>query len=125
MKASQTVKDCPFCRDNNLLGSTVIATSANAYLIENNQFPGSYLIVPSLHIESLADLPDMWWSDVKTLLAQVPNLPSDYNLSLNIGRPAGQTIKHLHLWIVPRLAGEPASGKGLARLIAESNASKQ
>jgi ATP adenylyltransferase len=117
-----TPADCPFCRKNQLLKSPVLAESDGAYLIENLFFPGNYLIVPSDHIESLTDLPDRWWEDVKTLIPYISNDVSDYNLSFNIGKHAGQTIPHLHLWIIPRTAGEAASGKGMVGLINAQNA---
>jgi diadenosine tetraphosphate (Ap4A) HIT family hydrolase len=113
--------DCPFCRTNGLLKGAVIAESQNAFLIATDHNTDSYLIIPSQHAESLQDLPDTWWADVNQLLAKIPNLPSDFNLSLNMGKQAGQTVKHLHFWIIPRQADKPASGKGFARLISEAD----
>jgi len=74
-----------------------------------------------MHVESPLDLPDDWWRDVKELLAQVPAQLVDYNLTFNVGREAGQSVKHLHFWVVPRKADEPASGKGLGALIEAYN----
>ena len=84
---------------------------------------GNYLIIPSYHAESISDLSDNWWKSVKQLIQKVPDLPEDYNVSFNIGKEAGQTIKHLHLWVIPRSAGEPASGTGLAGLVEAVNTS--
>ena len=109
--------DCPFCRSNNLLQTAVIAQTDTAYLIDNVRFPGNYLIIPSTHAESPLELPDDWWKDVKALLRNVPGLPESYNLSFNFGQPAGQTVRHMHLWVVPRAGGQPASGMGLVTLI--------
>lgn len=50
-------------------------------------------------------------------------MPEDYNISLNIGKLAGQTVKHLHFWVIPRYADTPSTGKGLACLIKDANAS--
>jgi len=113
--------DCPFCRQNGLLKGEVTAETGSAYLLPAQQSPGCYLIIPTDHIEAVNELPDDWWRSFKELLPQVPDVPSSYNISLNIGPGAGQTVKHLHFWVVPRPAGDPASGKGLARLIAETN----
>jgi diadenosine tetraphosphate (Ap4A) HIT family hydrolase len=117
MADDSSANTCPFCRSNNLLKSNVLAESDSAYLINNAFFPGNYLITPSTHVGSPLELPDTWWQDVKELLAQVPGPLTDYNLSFNIGKQAGQTIKHLHLWVIPRAADEPASSKGLVTLI--------
>lgn len=113
--------DCPFCRSNNLLRGAVIAQTDHAYLLQHQQRSGSYLVIPSTHVEAITEMSDTWWADFKTLLAQVPGLSPDYNMSVNIGTEAGQTIKHLHFWIIPRQPGEPSSGKGLAKLISEAN----
>jgi len=118
---NDTALDCPFCRSNGLLKGVVIAQTAHTYLLENRSEAGDYLIIPETHTESLMALPDTWWADVKELLMRIPKLAPSYNLSLNIGKLAGQSVKHVHLWIVPRYAGQPASGKGLTRLIAENN----
>ena len=112
---------CPFCRNNQLLSSDVIADNDRAYLIENARFSGSYLIIPEIHVESPLDLPDDWWWAVKDLLAKVPTQLTDYNLIFNIGKESGQTVRHLHLWVVPRQADEPASSKGLNTLIEAYN----
>lgn len=118
---NETPADCPFCRSNILLRGEVLAETKQGFLIEANFGKGQYLIIPNAHIEALQDLPDNWWADFKQLLAKIPDLKSDYNLSLNYGKNAGQTVKHLHFWIVPRPGGQPASGKGLAGLIADAN----
>ncbi|HEY4161317.1 MAG TPA: HIT domain-containing protein [Candidatus Saccharimonadales bacterium] len=117
MPTESTAAECPFCRSNSLLKGPVLAESRGAYLLENIQFPGNYLIIPNSHVESPVDLADTWWQDVKELLQHISPYPTDYNLAFNIGQMAGQTVKHLHLWAIPRAAGEPASGKGLLTLI--------
>lgn len=113
----EPVPECPFCKDNHLLKGDILAETAGAYLIANITFPGNYLIIPSSHTESLTDLPDTWWQDVKELLGKVPEHLAEYNVSFNIGRQAGQTVKHVHLWVIPRNETQPNAGKGLASLI--------
>ncbi|MDN5275250.1 MAG: hypothetical protein JWP06_1151 [Candidatus Saccharibacteria bacterium] len=114
--------ECPLCPQNNLLIEPIIAQTPDAYLIKAYSNPGNYLIIPTAHIESLETLPPNWWKSVSTLLPQVPHGQS-YNMSINIGSDAGQTVRHIHFWIIPREAGKPSSSKGLARLISEADAS--
>jgi len=122
MNATQLQPECPFCLSNNLFKGAVLAESADAFLTENHARPDHYLIIPKLHIESPLDLSDTWWHDMKELMAIIPPLSdSHYNISINVGHHAGQTVKHLHFWIVPRPADTPASGKGLASLIEVAN----
>lgn len=120
MNVTQTKQGCPFCRGNNVLKGPVVAVGNSAYALIPTDFTDCYLIIPESHAESPLDLPDDWWSDFKALLDKLP-VKGDYNISLNYGKNSGQTMKHLHFWIVPRPANTPASGKGLAGLIAEKN----
>lgn len=110
--------NCPFCLSNNLLKGGTFAENDDAFLLEPSGLPGTMLVVPKMHVESVTDLPDDWWRSFKASLRQMPAMPEQFNLSLNIGKDAGQSVKHLHFWIVPRSAGQPSSGRGLASLVA-------
>lgn len=114
---------CKFCRANGLLKGDVVAENDEAYLIEAMYGSNNFLIMPTYHAEKVTELHDTWWRGVKDLLPKVPNLTEDYNLAFNIGQDSGQTIKHLHLWVIPRYANQPATGTGLAGLIEKINAS--
>jgi diadenosine tetraphosphate (Ap4A) HIT family hydrolase len=116
-----TPPDCPLCPSNNLLKTPIIAENDGAYLIDAYQSPGNFLIIPKMHVESLATLPDTWWQAVKGLLPSVPGQPASYNLSCNLGKPAGQTVKHLHFWIIPRDTAQPTAGRGLASFVNQQN----
>ena len=118
---THTKLECPFCLGNGLFKGEILAKSPGAYLAENHFNPGSYLIIPLDHVESPLKLSDTWWAEVKELLPKVLGLDEHYNISLNFGSHAGQSVKHLHFWIVPRFSGKPSSGKGLARLISEAD----
>lgn len=109
--------DCPFCLSNKLLKGDVIAENDAGYITEAGGNEGMWLIIPKTHVEAVSDLPDIWWAGFKQLFAQLPAVPQDLNLALNLGRSSGQTVPHLHFWVIPREAGKPSSGKGLATLI--------
>lgn len=121
MNKRQTGPTCPFCLENNLFKGEVLARTSGAYLVANSFSPGNYLVIPTEHVEDPLQLPDDWWQEMKELLHKVPDFPTDYNLSLNLGRHAGQSVKHLHFWFIPRPAGHRASGKGLAGFIDDAN----
>lgn len=112
---------CPFCRENGLLQGEVLAEAPRGYLIANRSAAGTFLIIPTVHAEEIGELPDDWWQSFKQLFAKVPGAPQDFNVALNRGALAGQSVRHLHFWIVPRHGGEPASGKGLVGLIGDVN----
>jgi L-threonylcarbamoyladenylate synthase len=105
--ASPIPAECPFCLINKKLPGEILYATEDAYLIEAQSQPGRYLIVPQLHVDSLDQLSDVWWAQLKEVLTHVPNLTLDYNLSVNIGKLSGQTV------------GLPSSSKGLASLIVE------
>lgn len=111
---------CPFCQRNNLLKTEVLAETDDAYLIPALGDKGNYLIIPKEHVESPNGLPDTWWRDVKELLVHAPRM-EHFNLSFNLGAHAGQSVKHVHMWVIPRDGGSAATGKGLARLIQEAS----
>lgn len=103
-----------------MLKETIIAQTEDAYLIKAYNNPGNYLIIPMAHTESPEALVENWWKSVATLLTHTPH-GEHYNISINIGADAGQTVKHIHFWVIPRISGQHSSGKGFARLISEAN----
>jgi diadenosine tetraphosphate (Ap4A) HIT family hydrolase len=108
-----------------MLKTEVIAETGGAYLIENIFFPGNYLIIPNEHVASPLELSDSWWQDVKILIPKIPEPPIEYNLYESQGKSAGQTLEHVHLWVVPRVPNKPSSGKGLYGLMREIDESKE
>ncbi len=115
--------NCPLCPTNGKV--IIIAEAEVAYLVEAKVSPieGCFLIVPKDHITELVVLPDLWQVSFGELLLQLPcyspSLP--LNISLNLGRAAGQTLPHLHYWVITRSEEEMRAsyGKGMATLIKE------
>lgn len=121
VKIDQPVAECPFCLSNGRLKGEILAQSDGGFMIAAASSDGNYLIVPKVHVEDPAKLPVNWWHEMRELLPQVPDLGEHYNLSLNVGKLAGQSVKHLHFWVVKRESGRGSSGKGLARLIGDAD----
>ncbi len=95
-----------------------------AYLVVPKVSPvdDCYLIVPARRITDMRMLPDTWQVAVSYLMNDVPWFVPDesaYILSLNVGKAAGQTLPHLHFWVIPRTENEavPSYGLGAATLI--------
>ena len=84
-----------------------------AYLDINPFSKGHTLVIPKAHTAGLLDTGDdvlaAVLSRVRKVAAHLKEaLPCDgFNILQNNGEAAGQTVKHLHFHIVPRLAGEP------------------
>ncbi|HKX72693.1 MAG TPA: HIT domain-containing protein [Candidatus Saccharimonadales bacterium] len=97
---------CPFCVANGMV--KLIAQNDDAYLIAVLR-PGTteviehaYFVIPKEHIESLRDLPQFWMQTLMDLIDQVPESHENYNISINVGRRAGQRVQHVHFWVLTR-----------------------
>jgi L-threonylcarbamoyladenylate synthase len=108
---------CPFCLDNGKFKGPILYQNEHLFISRPIHDSNAFLVIPKLHVEQLLDLPDTWWKDFKRGLQNFPDVLTDYNLALNYGEVAGQTVRHLHFWIIPRQTGKASSGKGLATLL--------
>lgn len=118
--------ECLFClKRGKIKCDAIVAETPWAYLIvEYSQtVPGTYMIVPKRHKETLFRRGMYFWLDLPwgvgfllsllLLLHKVPWMGSSaYNLSINFGKEAGQMVPHIHMWIIPRSGAY--AGKGLA-----------
>ena len=60
--------------------------------------------------------------DVKRQLDQLLPKPDAYNLGINAGAAAGQTVLHLHLHLIPRYNGDVADPRGGVRWVVPGKA---
>lgn len=113
---------CPFCHVNQ---SEIIAVNKN-FIAKYDCFPvseGHVLIIPKRHLYSFFQLTDYEVIDFFRLLRKVKNItderldPDGYNIGINQGEAAGQTISHLHIHIIPRHYGDVQSPEGGVRNI--------
>ena len=83
--------------------------------------PGHVLVIPRRHISSLFDLTDdeargLWHlvNEAKEAL-DARYHPDGYNVGVNVGEAAGQTIGHLHFHVIPRYRGDMEDPRGGVR----------
>jgi len=104
--------DCIFC--NPSAEREMIAESVLAYAIYD-KYPvskGHALIIPKLHISDYFELDFKIQSSIWFLLNYVKEVintdynPDGFNIGVNIGESAGQTIDHVHIHIMPRYSGD-------------------
>ena len=85
--------------------------------------PGHALILPKRHIGSLFDTSPREISSLWELLNSVKDLskksfrPDGYNIGVNDGTAAGQTIAHLHIHLIPRYHGDRPDPRGGIRWV--------
>lgn len=122
MGNSIAAKLCPFC---GTALADVIAEHPLA-LAKSDGYPlsrGHTLIIPRRHVASFFDCtPEERVAMLELLDAakgRIDHLhrPDGYNIGINNGVAAGQTVMHLHIHLIPRYTGDRADPRGGVRWI--------
>lgn len=110
--------DCLFCNYKE-----TIAENQLAFAIYD-KFPvnkGHALIIPKRHFSSFFEATEEEIKAIYSLLHDVKCIvdreyePQGYNVGINIGEDAGQTIMHLHVHLIPRYKGDVENPRGGVR----------
>jgi diadenosine tetraphosphate (Ap4A) HIT family hydrolase len=113
---------CAFC---GLAKTRIVLDSSTGFVIRDAfpVSPGHSLIIPKRHVGSLFELEVneqlellMLLSDAKSAL-DVELQPKGYNVGINDGPAAGQTVPHLHIHLIPRFTGDLPDPRGGVRWI--------
>ena len=89
--------------------------------------PGHALIVPKRHVSSYFDLIDHEREAMNVMLQYVKRVvderfhPDGYNIGINVGQAAGQSVYHCHMHLIPRYAGDVENPKGGVRGVIPKN----
>jgi diadenosine tetraphosphate (Ap4A) HIT family hydrolase len=90
---------------------------------------GHTLIIPKRHVESfdqisVQELQEMMLDSLykAKLEIDLEYSPDGYNIGINDGAVAGQTVNHLHLHIIPRYKGDCPDPRGGIRWIMPNKA---
>ena len=113
---------CPFCQlepARQLFSNELAVAITDGFPVSR----GHCLIIPKRHISSLFDatrderaaLWDLLDQTRDHLLTQFH--PDGFNIGINDGISAGQTVMHLHTHIIPRYTGDMADPRGGVRWI--------
>ncbi|WP_223881897.1 HIT family protein [Niallia endozanthoxylica] len=82
---------------------------------------GHLLIIPKRHVEQYFDLTLDERNAIDQLLFEGKKLldeqlaPDGYNIGVNCGEAAGQTIFHMHVHLIPRFKGDMEEPRGGVR----------
>jgi diadenosine tetraphosphate (Ap4A) HIT family hydrolase len=85
--------------------------------------PGHSLVIPKRHVESFFETAPAEREAILSLLDRARehvsrnHAPSGYNIGINEGPAAGQTILHLHVHLIPRFTGDSEAPKGGVRWV--------
>lgn len=113
---------CPFCNPDT---SRTILTNAHALAISDVYpvTPGHTLIIPKRHVTSFFETTRQEQTAMLDLLDKTRRLllkernPDGFNIGINDGTPAGQTVLHLHIHLIPRYQGDMPDPRGGVRWI--------
>ena len=85
--------------------------------------PGHSLIIPRRHVSTVFDLDAEEYAACFALVRDLRDLlglrhrTRDFNLGVNCGETAGQTIPHAHIHLIPRYPGDVSDPRGGVRHI--------
>jgi diadenosine tetraphosphate (Ap4A) HIT family hydrolase len=109
---------CPFCDAEEAVLSNALAYARfDKYPVN----PGHLLILPRRHVPEFFEASASERAALIELLDAGKRLldqrfrPDGYNIGVNVGAAAGQTIMHLHLHLIPRYRGDVAEPRGGVR----------
>lgn len=112
---------CVFCQD---FDKDRIIYEDSTWVAIYDNYPvskGHVLVIPKRHCETYFDLNFIELESVSVTIGIVKRLldkkfkPDGYNIGINCGEAAGQTVKHCHIHIIPRYKGDMEDPRGGVR----------
>jgi diadenosine tetraphosphate (Ap4A) HIT family hydrolase len=116
-----TKEYCLFCnpKGKSIFENEIIIAIFDAYPVS----PGHSLIITKRHVQSFFQISDIELFNLRLGIneakRQLDNQfrPDGYNIGINDGEAAGQTIEHLHIHLIPRYKGDSPDPRGGIRWI--------
>lgn len=115
--------NCRFCERVNTGDFDFTNDHAIAFADTYPLSPGHTLVIPRQHEADLFDLDAAVraavWQLVDTVQSRLAQTlaPDGFNIGVNAGLAAGQTIPHAHVHVIPRTAGDVADPRGGVRWV--------
>ena len=111
---------CPFC---SVAEALVVADNELALALFDKYpvTPGHVLVCPRRHVASFFDLTEAEMVAVLRLVREIKSRcdarlqPLGYNIGVNVGPAAGQTVSHVHVHLIPRYDGDVEDPTGGVR----------
>jgi|TARA_B110000238_G_scaffold77077_1_gene84981 diadenosine tetraphosphate (Ap4A) HIT family hydrolase len=109
---------CIFCREQTLIYETDLTyVTYDTYPAS----PGHALIITKRHVANYFDCTqqeviELWQSVEKAKqLVDKDHSPDSYNIGINVGSVAGQSVPHIHIHLIPRYKGDVEDPRGGVR----------
>lgn len=120
----QKQADCPFCT---ISAHGKVLQENNLAIVVQDKFPvtdGHVLIIPKRHTPDYFDLGtaelracQQLLSEARLVLLQQDRAILGFNVGINSGSAAGQTVMHTHIHLIPRRSGDTANPRGGVRSV--------
>lgn len=111
-------QDCPFCRNRNIVIENDLAfADYDTYPAS----PGHCLIITHRHVAEYFQATTEEKAAIWALVDEMKPIidkeykPDAYNVGVNIGKTAGQSVPHVHIHIIPRYKGDVENPQGGVR----------
>ena len=118
------MEKCPFCDIEKLIDEDRIIYQDSTWIAILDNYPvskGHTLLIPKRHCETYFDLNFIELESVGVTIGVIKRLldtkykPDGYNIGINCGEAAGQTVMHCHIHIIPRYNGDCENPRGGVR----------
>lgn len=121
-------KECIFCtfRDERVLGECEYTIT---FIDTYPATPGHTLVVPKRHFASFFEASEDELLAIGKAIQKAKVIldkefsPDGYNIGINVGEAAGQSVEHLHVHVMPRYSGDVEDPRGGVRWILKNKAS--
>jgi diadenosine tetraphosphate (Ap4A) HIT family hydrolase len=116
--------ECIFCNIEETIEKERIIYQDSTWIAFYDKYPvseGHALLIPKRHVETFFDLNIIELNslgltiDIVKLALDKRFHPDGYNIGINCGKAAGQTVMHCHIHIIPRYEGDMDDPRGGVR----------
>ena len=116
------IKKCIFCK----LPQERIFYESEFWLVVRDGFPvspGHSLIIPKRHVKDYFEINELEHNELQSVIKVTKKQldeefnPDSYNIGINCGEAAGQTVFHLHIHLIPRFKGDRDDPRGGVRWV--------
>lgn len=118
------MEKCPFCEIEKRIDESRIIYQDSTWIAILDNYPvskGHTLLIPKRHCKSYFDFNFIELESVGVTIGVVKRVldtkynPDGYNIGINCGEAAGQTVMHCHIHIIPRYNGDCENPRGGVR----------
>lgn len=98
-------KPCPFC---DYAGPSIMSDAGDVIVIAPIApvVPGHELVIPRMHVENFTSAPSITARVMEVAAHEAKRWGTDVNLITSKGEAATQTVKHMHVHLIPRRKGD-------------------